>query len=540
MHSFKSVEHSGLQTLAQTCIDIGARCGKVDVRDIWYGRKSIRDECDKKFNMYKNQILKEIQKYAIERTLSATTDLWRDDAVGRYYLDFTVFWIDDSWRQHHALLRCKHFEEQSKTAINLWAEIESIFNEFNLIVGDTPITTDEGANIKASLKNEIRLPCMAHRSSTTLETAWEATRIVCPEFDQLITYVSELRAFIARSGNIQTRLPMTIKRNSATRPWRSYYIVYHSVLISYDKLIDVLSPMYEESRILAINKNLLLNVVELMKGFVPIFNSLEFSTTPTIHIVVPSYYAMLAMAQLNGQERPAIKALKENLQTALNEKYNQSIMQIHWIATFLDPSFRELSFVSDKSYRTTQLKSIKDGLILMANDIENEKKDLIDNSTDQQPPLKKARTEVSIDPFAQLRSSSSEPSKLNIKDELSAELAQYSKLSFSTTSTSANPSLLLLDFWRTNEKRLRLLAIIAKRILVIQGSSSESERHFSAGGVIVSEKRSRASASTVESLVVLRECYINGQWPDCSSEDDKEKSGSQNNSTTLTPDIVSL
>ena len=154
--------------------------------------------------------------------------------------------------------------------------------------------------------------------------------------------------------------------------------------------------------------------------------------------------------------------------------------------------------------------------------------------------MKKARTEVSVDPFAQLRSSSSEPSRLNIKDELSAELAQYNKLSFSTTSTSANPSLLLLDFWRTNEKRLPLLASIAKRILVKQGSSSESERHFSAGGVIVSEKRSRASASTVELLVVLRECYINGEWPDCSSEDDKEKSGTQNNSTTLTPDIVPL
>lgn len=67
---------------------------------------------------------------------------------------------------------------------------------------------------------------MAHRSSTTLETAREATKIACPEFDQLTAYVLELRAFIARSGNIQTRLPMTIKRNRGTRPWRSYYTVY--------------------------------------------------------------------------------------------------------------------------------------------------------------------------------------------------------------------------------------------------------------------------------------------------------------------------
>jgi hypothetical protein len=257
-------------------------------------------------------------------------------------LIFFIFsWIDHAWKLKHALLHCKHFEEQSKTAINLWAEIELIFNEFHLILGNTPITTDEGANIKASLKDEIRVPCMARRSSTTLETAWEATRNVCPEFDQLIKHVLDLRSFVARSGNIQSSLPMTIKRNSVTRPWRSYYVVYHSgeiefciialfffklylnilVLVSYDKLIDVLSPMFEESLILSINKNLLSNIVDLMKQFIPIFDALEFSKVPTMHIVVPSYYAMMAMAQLNGLERPAIKVLKENLQAALDEKY---------------------------------------------------------------------------------------------------------------------------------------------------------------------------------------------------------------------------
>lgn len=90
MHSFKSVEHAGLLNLAQTCIDIGARCGKVDVQEIWFGRKSIQDECYNKFISYKNEIKNEIKKYSMSRTLSATTDLWRDDVVGRYYLDFTV------------------------------------------------------------------------------------------------------------------------------------------------------------------------------------------------------------------------------------------------------------------------------------------------------------------------------------------------------------------------------------------------------------------------------------------------------------------
>ncbi|CAF3882245.1 unnamed protein product, partial [Rotaria sp. Silwood1] len=142
---------------------------------------------------------------------------------------------------------------------------------------------------------------------------------------------------------------------------------------------------------------------------------------------------------------------------------------------------------------------------------------------DHQPPLKKCRTEGFVDPFAQLRALSSEPEKLNVKDEFLAELSHYSELSYSNSNSCNNPSLILLDFWRTNETKLALLSKIAKRILVIQGSSSESERHFLAGSNIVAERHSRASAPTVESLIVLGEAFINGQWPDSCSENDKKK-----------------
>jgi hypothetical protein len=47
-------------------------------------------------------------------------------------------------------------------------------------------------------------------------------------------------------------------------------------------------------------------------------------------------------------------------------------MQLHWIATFFDPSFRELSFVTDKPYRLIQLKAIENGLYSMADDVKLE------------------------------------------------------------------------------------------------------------------------------------------------------------------------
>lgn len=117
-------------------------------------------------------------------------------------------------------------------------------------------------------------------------------------------------------------------------------------------------------------------------------------------------------------------------------------------------------------------------------------------------------------------------------------MADYNKLLYSIGST--NVSSMLLEFWRVNQARLPLLSTIAKRILVIQGSSSESERHFSAGGMIVSKSRSRASADTVESLIVLRECYINNQWPDLNIGSDKSKVETDAATTTLTPEIISL
>jgi hypothetical protein len=67
----------------------------------------------------------------------------------------------------------------------------------------------------------------------------------------------------------------------------------------------------------------------------------------------------------------------------------------------------------------------------------------------------------------------------------------------------------ILKFWKVHDRRLPVLSTIAKRILVTQASSSESECHFSAGEIIVNERRSRLSESSVESLIVLREAYLN-------------------------------
>ena len=70
------------------------------------------------------------------------------------------------------------------------------------------------------------------------------------------------------------------------------------------------------------------------------------------------------------------------------------------------------------------------------------------------------------------------------------------------------------EFWRAHAAKVPYLATIAKMIRVIQPSSAESERHYSSGGLIVAENRSRLSPQSIEYLIVLREACINNQWPE--------------------------
>ncbi|CAF3399300.1 unnamed protein product [Rotaria sp. Silwood2] len=66
-----------------------------------------------------------------------------------------------------------------------------------------------------------------------------------------------------------------------------------------------------------------------------------------------------------------------------------------------------------------------------------------------------------------------------------------------------------LIFWCDQQSTLPILSKIAKSIFVIQASSAESERHFSTAGHIVTEQRSQLNSEFLESLVVLKEAYLN-------------------------------
>ena len=160
-HSFNALENGGVFDLVQTAINIGAQVGKINVHDIFYGRKTIRNEAINKFNQFSTTIREILDEPIKNHGIVAIYDLWTDDAIKRSYLDFTVFWVGNKYELRHCLLRCKHFAVDSTIGMNIWQEIKSIFESFNLSFGDTPIVTDQGSNMVAvfNITQEARFPC---------------------------------------------------------------------------------------------------------------------------------------------------------------------------------------------------------------------------------------------------------------------------------------------------------------------------------------------------------------------------------------------
>lgn len=511
-HSFNALENDGLLDLFQVGIDIGAKMGKVNVRDIFYGRKTIRQEALARFMQFSDEIRQTLEEPIKQHCVAATCDLWTDDYIKRSYLDFTVFWSTEDFKLHHCLLRCKHFPEESKTSINIWQEIKSIFESFNLSFGDTPVVTDQGSNMVAAFKitHEARIPCMAHRCSTTIETAWNREDEHNPTFAMFNSVIRDLRKYVNQSSGVQEKLPKTLKNGSSTRPWRSYFTIHDSLNVSLEELSTILRERNEQYRLFNVDPVLLKEIVQLMGQFSMIFDKLEMACIPTLQNVVPSYYRMVEYTQVSANDHIIIKQLKDQLRCCLEEKYLASILQLHWVATYLDPSFKSFFFVSDRSYIDQQKKEIRKGLhVLLA--------DLVQNLnvvyspeyvTDDSPPSKR----IKDDPFSGFRQKrlihrSSEDNE-NLTVELNRQVQIYEGMAVDPDYDN-NP----FTFWRRHKDDLSLLAKISRSVLVIPASSAESERHFSIAGRIVTELRSSLDPDCVEALVVLKEAYLNKIWP---------------------------
>ncbi|KAI6660230.1 hypothetical protein LOD99_10466 [Oopsacas minuta] len=252
-------------------------------------------------------------------------------------------------------------------------------------------------------------------------------------------------------------------------------------------------------RLIAVLPNLLHEIVDFFKPFNTIFDHIKMST---IQNIIPTYY--LIQQLISSSEESAfncIQLLRQYVQEGLDNKYWSSTTMIHQLATVLDSTFRQLSFIEDASFRRGVIDNVKNSLQTLSSYIE------VNACEMELIPPKVSKS----DPFLSLRSSASVSAKLTTTCEIKESLIQEfnSYLGNSAKDTTINP----LMFRKVRQSEYPCLSQLAHKIYLIPASSGESDRHFSISGATLDSKRSNLAGSTVESLVVLKESTLNGLWP---------------------------
>ena len=356
-NSFRSVEHKGLLNLMQTCVDFGARYGKIDVKSVAFKRKAVANEVTSMATKLKSAIHKHLQQPIIDGTVSLCIDMYTDDFRKRSYIDVHASWIDVDFILQHTALAIRHFGTAAHTGDNICSIVNEILDEFSLSVEDTPFTTDRGSNIVAALKNNIRIDCACHRLHTVLETSWKDTKTEMSAASSYDEGISDLCRYVKQATGIQEQLPKSLKHGGDTRPWTSMYRRAESVDASYDALVNILKEKNKLELIANVNRSLNKEIMLLTKSIVDVFMSLEKVNEPTLQYVAPSYYLLQDRFRSMPGESVVIKTFKQYLRSNLDEKFWTSIKALHWMASFLDPSFKQLIFVPQNSTNAARFRN---------------------------------------------------------------------------------------------------------------------------------------------------------------------------------------
>lgn len=125
-----------------------------------------------------------------------------------------------------------------------------------------------------------------------MESAWRDTKRDEQDAATYDTSISDVCRFAKQSTGVQEQLPRSLKHGGDTRPWVSMFRRADSVEASYDALVKVLTERNRLSLIANVNRSLNREIMEITRSMKEVFESLESSNEPTLHLVVPSYYLM--------------------------------------------------------------------------------------------------------------------------------------------------------------------------------------------------------------------------------------------------------
>ena len=333
-HSFNSLENDGLNALIQTFVNIAGKYGVFELKDLLHSRNTISSFFREKAVEIKKSLELTLVEPLETESVAVTLNLWTSNYNNNSYLNVHAFWIGQSFQIKHQCLANCHFGTERHTAGNIAKTIQNILCEYGIDVSNITANTDHGASIVAAfqtgiLNNLVQLDCMAHRLHTCFTSIWSRACILEQELRDYENNALALARYYNQAAGLQEQLPVSIKMGFSTRRWTGLIERGHSINVSDETLMKILSESQRDRALLiaSVNRSLNSEILKFMQPFSKLFEVLQFDSKPTINFAVLTYYKAAALAKRCPTDNPVIATLKKEFLMVLNKFFFETSLK---------------------------------------------------------------------------------------------------------------------------------------------------------------------------------------------------------------------
>jgi len=426
---------------------------------------------------------------ATQASISLTTDGWTSVST-ESYITYTAHYISQDFFLHSHVLATK-FTPQSHTGDNLFAELDSLCNIWNVQGKISSIVTDNAANIvNAITKSKIpNQRCFAHTLELSVNAALKHIDSLLEKLKRRSSYFK--RSALATQALLKYQIELHInqhklKQSCITR-WYSTYEMIQRALEQEKPVYLVFMDNDEKDLSLTPEEiDLLKQVESFLKPFAAATQIMCTENGVSSSCILPLIFALKnTQCKIQDRDHPCLKNMKTTIALEMQNRWpGTGTKSVAMLATILDPRYKELRYLS-QSAREEAYFYFKQQL----------SKEVIETEevVDEGHLMKKQK--ISLTEYQKLMDTIL-PKSFS-EDPLSDEFNSY--ISERVRDCNINP----LVWWRSNKDRFPYLSVLARKYLAIPATSAPSERIFSKAGELVSKRRANLQHSLIDRILFL-------------------------------------
>lgn len=437
--------------------------------------------------------------------ISLTTDAWTS-LKNESYMAVTVHFIDLSGQLKSYLLSCAKFPLRH-TSENIKNSLKDITTAWGLQHKVAACTTDTAANMISAIRlcNWRHIYCFAHSLNLIVQSSLEEIKDTRVKVKNIVEYFKRSTLASEKLNQIQEQLGYTpihtVIQDVATR-WNSTFFMFQRFLQLKTPLLSCLADLNYDVTLTSNDWLIISKSCDILKRFNEI--TVEMSSEKGVTISKTVLFSQALSNYCNNlksehQTIPQIESFIIKLTKEVNKRIGQAEKNILLgEATFLDPRFKKYGFQNQLAFQEVKRSVINKGKTIVIEKINKQ------NSTSTYPtstePLVASNLVINNNDSIWNEFDQEVHDIVQTQDPTALTIIEVDKyLQELLIPRTSDP----IKWWYENKNVYPILFEIMKRRLCIQATSVPSERVFSKGGQIITEKRSRLTSKRVEQIIFL-------------------------------------